>query len=263
MHIDGLLVRGRAHVLSNRNHGQGADAQRAGGQEGPDGRGSQGPRERLGARHALCAARDARGVVRLFFLLALFCVLTGCVALLRQLSRKAKRQMKKALVSTQVQEARGAGKAPSSHAILRAQVPRCLTTLLALLDARLRVARARTHTRPLSLSHYVCVRVYVCTCVRVCKCVCVCVCVYVCVYIYLVRLRVADPYTHTHSHTLTYMCVFQGVTDAKNTHICQKTHTYVNIYVCLSGGTHIYVNVYVKRHANMSTYMCFSGGPGG
>ena len=181
---------------------------------------------------------------------------------LRQLSRKAKRQMKKALVSTQVQEARGAGKAPSSHAILRAQVPRCLTTLLALLDARLRVARARTHTRPLSLSHYVCVRVYVCTCVRVCKCVCVCVCVYVCVYIYLVRLRVADPYTHTHSHTLTYMCVFQGVTDAKNTHICQNTHTYVNIYVCFSGGTHIYVNVYVKRHANMSTCMCvFQGVP--
>ena len=58
----------------------------------------------------------------------------------RQLSHKAKRQMKKALVATQVQEARGAGKAPSSHAILRAQVPRVLTPQL---DA----TRVRTSAR--------------------------------------------------------------------------------------------------------------------
>ena len=38
-----------------------------------------------------------------------------------KLSHKAKRQMKKALVSKEVEEARGSGKAPSAHAILRAQ----------------------------------------------------------------------------------------------------------------------------------------------
>lgn len=38
-----------------------------------------------------------------------------------QLSRKAKRQLKKKLVSAHVQEARGDGKAPSAHKVLRAQ----------------------------------------------------------------------------------------------------------------------------------------------
>ena len=38
-----------------------------------------------------------------------------------KLSHKAKRQIKKALVTKQVEDARGGGKTPSAHAVLRAQ----------------------------------------------------------------------------------------------------------------------------------------------
>jgi hypothetical protein len=48
-----------------------------------------------------------------------------------QLSRKAKRQMKKQLVAAKVQDARGEGKAPSAHKILRAQgIPEAKATMV-------------------------------------------------------------------------------------------------------------------------------------